>query len=242
MNTQLFIKKDYTNLVLNPKFNTLGRQYWETVDENSNVCGSYFDITPTGLHVGIPDAACQWAAGLLTVNQIFYPDNISYIQRGTKYNVKLIIDNLYQPDPLNPWYIKVNLGGNDSIEINTEGYHSFQVVSGQDTNVSLIAFNFEDSNIGLDITYFEITEEKDYEIELKETESIPLTFNISDYKEPDKRKSSFSKSIKVPGTKINNKVFGHFFEIDSESRFNPAKKLDCYLIQDGFVIFDGILN
>ena len=243
MNTQLFIKKDYTNLVLNPRFSPAARQYWETVDENSNACGSTFDILNTGyLHLGIPDAACQWAAGLLTVNQVFYPNNVSYIQRGTRYNVKVIIDNLSQPDPLNSWYIKVNLGGNDSIELSTEGYHSFQVVSGQDTNVSLIAFNFEDSNIGLDITYFEITEDRDYEIELKETESIPLTFNIADIKDPSKRKSSFSKSIKLPGTKGNNRVFGHFFEIEGESKFNPAKKLDCYLMQDGFVIFDGILQ
>jgi len=243
MNTQLFIKKDYTNLVLNPRFSPTARQYWETIDENSNSCGSMFDILNTGgLHLGIPDAVCQWAAGLLTVNQVFYPNDVSYIQRGTKYNVKVIIDNLSQPDPLNPWYIKVNLGGNDSIELSTEGYHSFQVVSGQGTNVSLIAFNFEDSNIGLDITYFEITEDRDYEIELKETESIPLTFNIADIKDPSKRKSSFSKSIKLPGTKGNNRVFGHFFEIDGESKFNPAKKLDCYLMQDGFVIFDGILQ
>ena len=72
MNTQLFIKKDYTNLVLNPRFSPTARQYWETIDENSNSCGSMFDILNTGgLHLGIPDAVCQWAAGLLTVNQVF---------------------------------------------------------------------------------------------------------------------------------------------------------------------------
>lgn len=243
MNTQLFIKKDYTNLVLNPKFSPVARQYWETVDEDSNSCGSMFDILNTGgLHLSIPDAACQWASGLLTVNQVFYPNNVSYIQRGTKYNVKVIIDNLSQPDPLNPWYIKINLGGNNGPELSTEGYHSFEMVSGQATNVSLIAFNFEDSNIGLDITYFEITEVKDHEIELKEEESIPLTFNIADIKDPSKRKSSFSKTVTIPGTTNNNRVFGHFFEIEGESKFNPAKKLDVYLMQDGFVVFDGILQ
>ena len=245
MNTQLFIKKDYTNLVLNPKFLNTGVQYWEQIDENSNACGSFVQIINNRLRVGIPDGACQWAAGLLTIDQIFYPNDVSYMQRGTKYNVKMIIENVSQSPimtPPNPWYVKVNLGGNDSPELDFEGYHSFEMVSGQDTNVSISIFNFEDANIGFDITYFEITEVKDHEIELKETESIPLTFNISDIKDPSKRKSSFSKSIKVPGTKMNNRVFGHFFEIEGESRFNPAKKLDIYLMQDGFVIFDGILQ
>lgn len=242
MNTQLFIKKGYTNLVLNPNFSTIGRQYWETVDENSNACGSFFDITSQGLSLGIPDGACQWAAGVLTVNQIFYPSGVTYLSRGTKYNVKIIIENLSQTDPLNPWYIKANLGGNDGPELSAEGYHEFEMSSGQGEDVKLIAFNFEDGNIGLDITYFEITEVLNYEIELFDTESIPLTFNISDIKDPSTRKSSFSKTIKVPGTKNNNKVFGHFFEIEGESRFNPAKKLDIYLLQDSFLIFDGILQ
>ena len=123
MNTQLFIKKGYTNLVLNPNFSTIGRQYWETVDENSNACGSFFDITSQGLSLGIPDGACQWAAGVLTVNQIFYPSGVTYLSRGTKYNVKIIIENLSQTDPLNPWYIKANLGGNDGPELSAEGYH-----------------------------------------------------------------------------------------------------------------------
>ena len=41
-----------------------------------------------------------------------------------------------------------------------------------------------------------------------------LNFSIADVRNADKRNSSFSKTIKLPGTKNNNKIFDHIFEID----------------------------
>lgn len=70
-----------------------------------------------------------------------------------------------------------------------------------------------------------------------------LTFNISDIKNPDKRKSDFSKSISLPGSKKINKIFEHIFEINLDLQtFNPNLKTDVLYLVNGETIIDGYLQ
>ena len=73
---------------------------------------------------------------------------------------------------------------------------------------------------------------------------IPLqtTYAIADISEPEKRKAAFSKSILLPGTKNNNKIFGQIFEIDIYSDFNPNLKTDIILYVDGLENLRGVLR
>ena len=69
-----------------------------------------------------------------------------------------------------------------------------------------------------------------------------LTYSIKDIEQPDKRKASFSKTIKLPGSKVLNDLFNFIFEINSDSTFNPNLKADAiYLIND-IAVFKGILQ
>ena len=70
-----------------------------------------------------------------------------------------------------------------------------------------------------------------------------LTFNISDIKNPDKRKSDFSKSISLPSSKKINKIFEHIFEINLDLQtFNPNLKTDVLYLVNGETIIDGYLQ
>jgi len=70
-----------------------------------------------------------------------------------------------------------------------------------------------------------------------------LTFNISDIKNPDKRKSDFSKSISLPGSKKINKLFEHIFEVNIDLQtFNPNLKTDVLYLVNGETIIDGYLQ
>lgn len=71
---------------------------------------------------------------------------------------------------------------------------------------------------------------------------IPLTYNINDIKDIATRKGSFSKTIVIPGTKNNNTIFRHIYEIGSDNIFNPNKKITAVLLEDGVEIFNGILK
>ena len=77
------------------------------------------------------------------------------------------------------------------------------------------------------------------------TQEIPvsLNFSIGDIRQPDKRSGSFSKTIKLYGTKTNNKFFEHIYEVNIVTNtFNRNLKTPCYIIQDGCVVVEGNLR
>jgi hypothetical protein len=84
-------------------------------------------------------------------------------------------------------------------------------------------------------------------VDLGDELPISLNYAIADLTNPDKRNAAFSKTIKIPGTKTNNQVFGFIFDISklvagvSSSRysFNPNKKADCLWLSDSLKIFKG---
>jgi hypothetical protein len=76
-------------------------------------------------------------------------------------------------------------------------------------------------------------------IDLFEDTDIPLNYTILDIREPDKRKTSFSKTIVLPGTKNNNKIFNHSYEIGIDSKFNPNLRTEVVILQDGVQVMRG---
>ena len=88
------------------------------------------------------------------------------------------------------------------------------------------------------------------EIDLYDNIPIPITFTILDIREPEKRKTSWSKTIKIPGTKTNNRVFSHIYDIGGDawvkigdksvwSAFNPNLKTEVILLNDGVQVMKG---
>jgi len=71
---------------------------------------------------------------------------------------------------------------------------------------------------------------------------IPLTFNISDIKDFASRKASFSKTIKILGTKNNNIIFDQLYEIKGQNfAFDMTAKHDCVLIVNKNPVMNGFL-
>lgn len=64
-------------------------------------------------------------------------------------------------------------------------------------------------------------------IDIMEDISVPLTYAISDIRNPDSRNGSFSKSVTLPGSPSVDKLFNHIFDINhsiqntSTTNFNP---------------------
>ena len=78
-----------------------------------------------------------------------------------------------------------------------------------------------------------------YSIDLYEDTDIPLNYTIMDIREPDKRKTNFSKTIVLPGTTNNNKIFNHVYEISGSSKFNPNLRTEVIILQDGVQVMRG---
>jgi hypothetical protein len=69
-----------------------------------------------------------------------------------------------------------------------------------------------------------------------------LTYSIQDIKELDKRKSTYSKTITLPGSKVLNDLFNFIFEINIDGTFNPNLKADAVYLVDSQTILDGFIK
>lgn len=90
-------------------------------------------------------------------------------------------------------------------------------------------------------------------VDLYDDVAAEYTYAIDDIKDFASRNTSFSKTIVVPGTANNNKLFGHVFEFASSNPYDPAKDnvntnfnaavaADCIILVDNIQIFKGVLR
>lgn len=81
-------------------------------------------------------------------------------------------------------------------------------------------------------------------IELYEDVAIPLTLSVADIRDPKRRNSTWSKTVRVPGTENNNKILRAVFEIniDASYSYNPNKKIDVTLVTEGMETTRGYMQ
>lgn len=75
--------------------------------------------------------------------------------------------------------------------------------------------------------------------------NIPMYINfvLADVREPDKRNSSFSKTIQLYGTNEVNKLFENCFDVNcSLATFNPNKKIEARYFANSVLVFEGSLQ
>jgi len=78
-------------------------------------------------------------------------------------------------------------------------------------------------------------------LDVKEDADFPINFSIGDIRDISKRSGSFSKTIKLAGSKNNNILLNNYFEVNvkGSNDFNLNKKQRCAVIQNGVVILDN---
>jgi hypothetical protein len=91
-----------------------------------------------------------------------------------------------------------------------------------------------------------------YDVDLFESISIPVTKSIVDIKEPDQRKSDFTKTITIPGTANNNQLFSSIFNLDRatinstrynyQPDFNPNLKVEAILFRNSIPQIQGYMQ
>lgn len=73
------------------------------------------------------------------------------------------------------------------------------------------------------------------------TIDILLNYKIFDLKEL-KRSTPFTKTIEVPFTENNDKIFTQIFNINVTDGYNPKKKSNCQITDDGVLIVSGYIQ
>ena len=79
-------------------------------------------------------------------------------------------------------------------------------------------------------------------LDVAETLSLPITFNIGDIRDLSARKGTFSKTVTLEGTKNNNELLGHYYDVNIQAgTFNINALTKCQVIQNGVPILDEAL-
>jgi len=86
-------------------------------------------------------------------------------------------------------------------------------------------------------------------------EGFDFSFNygVADIRNPEKRSTEYSKTIKCPATKSNDALFGHIYDFNISNNydantsnidvnFNPNKKAEARVIADGVEVMAGVVQ
>jgi hypothetical protein len=92
-----------------------------------------------------------------------------------------------------------------------------------------------------------------YRVDITEEISALLNMAIDDIKDFSARSTTWSRTIVLPGTDNNNKLFGNIFQVGQSNtyndsipnvnyNFNAAKSASCIIFQDQLQTFKGVLR
>ena len=77
-------------------------------------------------------------------------------------------------------------------------------------------------------------------LDVKEGTSFPLTFQVGDIRDISQRKGNFSKTITLVGSKNNNNLLNHYYDVNIVSgTFNINAVTTCSVIQDGIPVMEN---
>ncbi len=88
------------------------------------------------------------------------------------------------------------------------------------------------------------------EIDLKDDVSIPINFDIADIREPQKKGTTWSKTVILPGSSFNNNLFSNIWNVNAvinssgtvnfTPNFNPNLKAQAEITYNEATQFKGI--
>ena len=79
-------------------------------------------------------------------------------------------------------------------------------------------------------------------LDVKEDTSFPLNFAVGDIRDFTKRTGTFSKTITLVGSKNNNEMLNHYYDVNIQAgTFDINAITKCAVIQDGIPIIEDAL-
>lgn len=80
------------------------------------------------------------------------------------------------------------------------------------------------------------------QITLFGSEPLALTISANDILDISKKSAVHSQTFTVPADKNNNILFNHIFNIGSDASFDTRVKTECFILNDGIMVFNGNLQ
>lgn len=92
--------------------------------------------------------------------------------------------------------------------------------------------------------------ETNLNLDLFDDESVNLNFSINSIKDISNTTGSFTKTIILPNTPKNRRIFGYITDLSSDTLYNyenlndynPNKKVKCSILEDSLTVMDGYIQ
>ena len=79
-------------------------------------------------------------------------------------------------------------------------------------------------------------------VDLSDDVAFPITFNIADVREINNRNGAYSKTLVIPGTKDNNKVFKYIFDIQGIDNYDTRVRVKANVVVDTIPVLEGYIQ
>ena len=80
-------------------------------------------------------------------------------------------------------------------------------------------------------------------LDLYGNEDITASISIAEVQDISQKNSSFTQDFDLPGSKTNNRVFQHFYNINSvQTNYDARNKFSAYFTYDGYTIMTGYIR
>ena len=80
-------------------------------------------------------------------------------------------------------------------------------------------------------------------LDLFGNEQIVASISIAEIQDITQKNSSYTKDFTLPGSKTNNRVFQHFYNVNSvQTNYDARNKFSAYFTYDGYTILTGYIR
>lgn len=80
------------------------------------------------------------------------------------------------------------------------------------------------------------------QVDLSDDVAFPITFNIADVREINNRNGAYSKTVVIPGTKDNNRVFKYIFDIQGIDNYDTRVRVKANVVVDTIPVLEGYIQ
>ena len=78
--------------------------------------------------------------------------------------------------------------------------------------------------------------------DLFEDENIEINLSVQNIKDISKVFGDFTNSFSIPASKVNNKIFKHYYNVDIDGGYNANVRVDCFIEVNGNLFRAGLLE
>ena len=78
--------------------------------------------------------------------------------------------------------------------------------------------------------------------DLFKDENIEMNLSVQNTKDISKVFGDFTNSFSIPASKVNNKIFKHYYNVDIDGGYNANVRVDCFIEVNGNLFRAGVLE